>query len=138
MKTTAKIMAILWVFSIVSCELNSKNENTDVTVCPFSHPADGKWNLTNVSQGFSGTVEIKKGNYIWYVNTEKQEIKVVSNITNNNQMPLKAGINKVQFTDTTLIYGQQNNKYDYYLKDSKLYVTDKPEVDGVAYTFERD
>ncbi len=62
MKTVVKIVTFLFVFTIFSC--NDWNPNSPSSIY-------GKWNLTYASFGLSGAVNVKKGKYIWYINSAK-------------------------------------------------------------------
>ncbi len=131
MKTIVKIVAFLCVFSVFSCD----NEETN--------PMDGKWNLTEASFGEAGTAYLKKGEYVWYINMSKNEIRVENNTEATGFMGIKTGGYKFELANGVIKVFKAYEEYGDYegdcaIRDGKLWITNNPEVDGPAYMFERD
>ncbi len=141
MKTIVKIVAFLCVFAVFSC--NNDGEEAS-QVCTYPDPMDGKWNLTEASFGEAGVDHLEKGQYVWFINMAKNEIRVENNTkATGGFVGIKTGVYKFELANGVIkVFKAYEEDRDYEgdcaIRDGKLWITNNPEVDGPAYMFERD
>ncbi len=123
-ETLTLILALLTI--LFSCNTNDDDEIIDTL--------EGKWNLVDVTCACA-PVDFEKGDHIWTFDLSEKKLTVVNNKDENLQV-LETGsydfiLNNNKITILTV-------EYDYYFKEAKLYLADRPEADGPLIEFLRD
>ncbi len=135
MKIIIKIAFILCaLIASFSCD-NSDTKRVE------ENSIGGKWNLIESYGGYMGKL-FEKGQCVWYIDREKGELIVQSNLQEQTPL-LGAGTYKMNFTDSTIY--RKGLKYFYKVGNNRLFlrnsvaICDKGVVIGDGgYLFERD
>lgn len=99
---------------------------------------NGEWNLTMYSAGLAGSEMYNKDDVTWTFKANNT-VDVLVNIvlSPNTYMPIQSNTTvnySINGTEVTV----NGEVYDFYYENSKLIISDKPELDGPRIQFERD
>lgn len=94
---------------------------------------NGQWNLIDVTCECS-PAELNYGEHVWSFDLTNN-IVTVQNAVKKPLQILESGDYEFELTDSTIKI--KTVTYDYYFEEGKLFLADKPEVDGPLMEFVR-
>jgi len=132
MKILQNILSIVILASLFSCDKEKEDLNSLV-----NSGLNGKWNLISVSCECA-PVDLEKGQQIWYIDTVKSKLTVENNVIEDLHTILETGEYSITIDHTNSKIEILSTNYDYWIRESDLYVADKPWVDGPLIKLVRD
>ena len=121
-----KLLAIVGIAAFSSC-----SDDNDVSK---THDLTGKWNLINVTCECA-PVDFEIGEHVWAFDLAKEKL-TVENVVDEPLQILETGFYDIEVSNSKITI--LTVAYDYYFEDDKLFLADRPEVDGPLMEFVRD
>ena len=120
-----KLISIVAVTVLYAC--SEDNETS-------SHRLSGKWNLINVTCECA-PIDFEMGDHVWTFNIFSKKVTVENTIDEPLQI-LETGTYDLEVNSAKITI--LSVTYDYFFDGDKLFLADRPEVDGPLMEFVRD
>ena len=119
---------IILIFIAIGMLSSCNNDETN----QITNELNGDWNLISVTC-FCEPINLETGEHVWEFNLTENKLYVTNNVSEGLHTILETGTYDIKVIDSKITI--LNIEYDFYFENKKLFLTDKPELDGPIIKF---